>query len=458
MVARFFVFSSMTMVDATPVVQHRLPSDYSEKLGTGSMPTSQYNNIPQIPLLDLSKSGWKKPTLRQVPIYHPTDMCNNKLSLDNYQLSQILGNITECLRLMSIQANFFDDPVSAALLTTENIELHLSMWKSRTDNEVIIEVQRRRGDSLLFSRYARRIIDAAATETFDAKEYKVDTALDFRFLQQTELVINSAVASMPIPGSSSQQESSDREQTFVAIDIVHSFLSSERLDARQLGLESLCVLTDPRRTSISTAVTAALAVLLGQAPTPETETACRTIHQVVMKLVQLREFGDGDNLFDDDSMGMDSDAQNVFPSEDEGTKKAARPPEYVAFMSQMFHLALTTMVNAIEVVASFQDHEFLQGMKAEEMAAKFLESARSNCRNADMLQTLIDCVSRAERNQQIAFLSSKGLKFLGGASPLIREFLRRNSEHVAKAYHVGCNSHDLLQTECNQLWIVLHSK
>jgi hypothetical protein len=407
---------------------------------------------PKLSYADLQVSGWQTPQLRYASIYHPTDLCTVRLPLAN--LDKILKRIPLCLRAMSIQANYMDDPVSAALLTLEDIEFQLCLWQSRTEQDIVnVEIQRRRGDAILSGRYARKILEAIQVEDFQESDYQFDTSLNIRHLQDAESLVQRALASSsassgPFTGVSSQ------EQTVMVLDTVHAYLHTERLDARHLGLESLCILTDPRRTSIATSISCARAVLLGEAPTEGSKAVCGYLHKFVMRLVQLREFGD-ENFGEADPMDVDSEAENFFPSsdEDEEPSECKRPPEYVEFMSQLFRLALTAMINSIEVVASFKDQEPLCNENLDTMTQDFLASAKEICEQ-DMLQTLVDCVARAKRKQHNAYLATKGLRYLWQASPAVRERLVKDFnvvKLVEEAAQIGYTRHALLQSEGEQL-------
>merc|ERR1712224_616742 len=58
---------------------------------------------------------------------------------------------------------------------------------------------------------------------------------------------------------------SEAENAIIAIEIAHGLIMKDRIDANQLGLESLCLLTDAKKTGLITAVIASRVVLLGSA-------------------------------------------------------------------------------------------------------------------------------------------------------------------------------------------------
>jgi hypothetical protein len=131
-------------------------------------------------------STWNKVSLNKLPKSFPLERTNRIIRLEE-GIEALLSLLADSFRVMSIQAKFFDRPVRmcclstddrlqevstlnnfrpfqacAALLTPENVELYLALWESDIENEVIVEVQRRRGDALIFHQYAHHILDAAS--------------------------------------------------------------------------------------------------------------------------------------------------------------------------------------------------------------------------------------------------------------------------------------------------------
>ena len=399
--------------------------------------------IPKSP--GIVKAGFGQPRLRPIPRYHPASLCVLRLPLDEYPLFEILDNLSSALRVMSIQPKFFDDPIAAALLTKEYAEMYLSLWQSRSDNSVMIEVQHRKGDAVVFKRYAHSILEATRGRFNHGHPWN-EAPLDVECLRQAESVL-----------AQSARASSQEEEAFVAFESVHSLLSSASFDARCLGLESLCVFTDPRRTSIETSILFSLAVLSARAPKPGLVARCKFMHRLILELVILRKFED--RSFAQTHAHADSDTEDLFPSDDEAPT-AGEAPEYAEFMSRVFHLSLTVVVNSIEVVATFQGVSRLRVMDTANMAGAFLDSVKDIDDEADFLRTMMNCIRKAERKYHNAYLAARGLRFLCLASPDIRLSLLDLGalEHVARAHQIGSFNHSLLEEETKLLWDALHAK
>ena len=445
-----------------PSAEVQLPSSkepFSRKAGSPAPTTEILISMEPPDYVHIDIAGWKNAQLRHPSIYHPTDFSHVEVPTNSWK--SLLEQLPKCLRALSIQATYKEDPASAALLTMEGLEMHLCLWKSRkSDDTIIVEIQRRRGDAVLVAQYCRKILDAVRAEhTFDESEYKTpDTTLNVKTLQHIESLINQAISSSGERLKSPENTPTPQAHAEVALKIVHALLGNAyRLDERHMGFESLCIMSDPRRTIISTSIATASAILSGESPSVGTSHACQTIHTMIMKVLLKREFGD-EHFELDEFMEVDSDAEAFGPSgdEDEGSN-GKHPPEYVQFMNVMFNLALTSLVNALEVIASFHEAEPQHYESISSMADKLLKSAAEIGKDIDidLLQTLVDCVRRAERRQHNAYLAAKGLKYLMQASPQIREHLLNDLKvgtEVRKAAEIGYARHALLQAECEALF------
>merc|ERR1712025_405019 len=148
-------------------------------------------------------------------------------------------------------------------------------------------------------RYSRCILDAAVGE-LDMHDHiekngdDIDAIYSKRF--QNMLTLDTA-----------KDSKSEAENAIIAIEIAHGLIMKDRIDARHLGLESLCLLTGPKKTGLTTAVIASRVVLLGSAQditsssSPEKSLLCdetpfQEIRQAVLSLIQFRRIGDADEF------------------------------------------------------------------------------------------------------------------------------------------------------------------
>jgi hypothetical protein len=84
------------------------------------------------------------------------------------------ARLADCLRILSVQAIYNDETATAQLMTAENVEMHLSLWKTSSGEKhpegIVVELKRRKDDSITFHRYSRYILDAAVGD-FDPEAF-----------------------------------------------------------------------------------------------------------------------------------------------------------------------------------------------------------------------------------------------------------------------------------------------
>lgn len=378
---------------------------------------------------------WVPTTLRPVPAFYPLEKSSR---LVDDEPAVVASRLAECLRQLSVQARYDND--SAELLTAENVEMHLSLWKTpptSTATGVVVELQRRKGDSITFHRYCRSILDAAVGDIED--ELMTDDMIYSKRVQH--------LLSMEM-----KQDLEEHENAIVAIEIAHGLLMKDRMDARRLGLESLCLLTDPKKTGYITAMLTAHVVLLGstlgvqlpgleQQPMdiPLDEGPFHEIRETILGLVQFSRIGEDEH---DDDMGGSPESEH---------------------MTILHNLSLAVLANALDVIENpdrYDDDEpedtkpraRLRTASSNDVANEFLQQTQASS-NKEMLSTLIAELGKAHDKPHDATLSAKCLGSLLRASD---EAKRRAKELGAKmvvstALDVGVRTHLKLETECKKV-------
>jgi len=394
------------------------------------------------PVGSYNATTWSLPELRPVPKYYPMERSNCILSLSEHSVEEITRNISECLRLLSVHAKYFNKPAAAALLTPEHVEIYLTLWKA-SRNEVQVEVQRRRGDSVTFHRYCRHILDAASGD-FDKSEVPA-AAGSLQYLKAAEKLLRSELS-----------KASGDEESKLAMELTHSLLKKERLDARRLGMESLCIITDPTKTHLPTTVMASRAVVLGGE-----DSVSNDIHAMIINLVQNRCMGDEDDLLEGMPVEYDSDDEDFFPSDDERDNN--HPPEYNDSLSIMINHAFTVLSNALQVLSTFEPFDTTPETtpplpSMEFLVDHFLLDAYE-VSNTDMIFSLLKQIQRAPIKPHNACLASKSLFLLVSHSSEARERAIKLGalSIVERALDVGITSHSKLEQECRFLLEVLNS-
>lgn len=394
------------------------------------------------------QSNWSPTNLRPVPAFYPLER-STRLVEDS--LEDVVARVSEANRVLSIHAIYCDETATASLLSAEHVEMQLSLWKvggPKQPEGIAVELQRRKGDSIAFHRYSRHILDAAVGD-FDSKEH-VET-----FGDDLDVVYSKKVQRM-LSLEPPSEETSELENAIIAIEIAHGLLMKDRMDARTLGLESLCLLTDPIKTGKGTALVASRVVLLGTSQDPDAnededviydEGPFQEIRQTILSLVQLRRIGDADEF--DENSGAEEDEH----------------------MTILHNLALAVLANALDVIENEDQFDETPEDTSSRPSARdrlgsassvcesFLEEAEEVSGNKEILKTLIAELGKAGDKPHNACLSAKCIGSLCRASNKAR---RRAKELGAKtvvqtAMEVGTRTHLKLERECQKVMTTLQN-
>eukprot|EP00980_Cylindrotheca_fusiformis_P011810 scaffold2816_cov121-Cylindrotheca_fusiformis.AAC.26 len=389
-------------------------------------------------LSDDSESNWAPTELRPVPAFYPLERSSR---LVDAGLSEVVARVSEANRVLSIHAIYCNETATASLLTAENVEMQLSLWK--TGDCIAAELQRRKGDSIAFHRYSRYILDAVVGD-FDPTEHveKHGEQLDVIYSKKIQRLLSLETGKEP---------AAELENAIIAIEIAHGLLMKDRMDARQLGLESLCLLTDPNKTGTTTALIASRVVLLGSAQDPDNEQGndmlfdeapFQEIRQTILSLIQLRRIGDADEF----DAGLTEEEEHI---------------------TTLHNLALAVLANALDVIGDEDDdeEEVLTSRprartSSESICENFLSDAKEVSGDKEIIKTLITELGKAGDKPHNACLSAKCIGSLCRASDKAR---RRAKELGAKtvvqtALEVGTRTHLKLEKECEKVITMLSTQ
>jgi hypothetical protein len=399
------------------------------------------------------KNGWGEHVkVRTLPKYHPNKkLLENRMAIST--LRDVMNRLQLCIRSLSIQASYSDDPLSAKLQTPENCEFYLDFWKSLSGTSFFIDIQRRRGDHLTANRYIRQLIDAS--KEFDetcSSNIPFDRSFNRQQLQKLEVFLNKAInnnADWNIPETPEKLANN-------AVDKVHALLESKRLDARKRGLEQLADMTDLNRTMSQTAKAASLVVLSGLSPLAETWEKASYIQDVIIRLILQKEFQDDDQVFALSGTEMKCDKIKPFLPPAESMSRN-RPRYYEEFMSELFLLALKILVQSLEVASCFQDEQ------DEFRLFHFVKQYVTN----SMDRTLKQCIARVNRGSPashslcIGYLACKALRLFATSDPYLRKCVKEDKifrGFILEAVFVGKASHSLLKMESEKLWLTIYGE
>lgn len=175
--------------------------------------------------------GWARDKLLKLSYYHPVQPSHE--TFPKTQLEEMLTRLTECFRALSCHVSYAKDRLGADCLTMEKVAFYVSFFEKDTQT-VIVEVQRRAGDSYLFHHdYAQPILAVIRGVRASDKQQSIQ--------RRTAAFLDRLGTSI------------SEEDIGEALEMAFRLVTSDRFDARQLGMESLVALTDTKVTGWSTA-------------------------------------------------------------------------------------------------------------------------------------------------------------------------------------------------------------
>eukprot|EP00551_Chaetoceros_affinis_P003874 CAMPEP_0203636406 /NCGR_PEP_ID=MMETSP0088-20131115/2952_1 /ASSEMBLY_ACC=CAM_ASM_001087 /TAXON_ID=426623 /ORGANISM="Chaetoceros affinis, Strain CCMP159" /LENGTH=487 /DNA_ID=CAMNT_0050490525 /DNA_START=357 /DNA_END=1820 /DNA_ORIENTATION=- len=417
--------------------------------------------------------------LRDVPNFYPLD---NSSKYVNDRPSEIANRISDCCRVMSVQATYDNDLATANLITSEHVEIHITLWKATSDNSpmTIVEAQRRKGDAVLYHKYSQNILSAAigsfSYEDFmqSSRDEESKVARQSSIIQEIKNEkkqrAEEALKSIDDQNNSNHNVNvnsflgGDGDDSLVALEIAASLLKKDRMDARQLGMETLCLLTDPSKTGIETALLASKVVLFGSidAGTESLEDEYMPaedlgVREAILSLVQFGKLGEYIDFEEEEENGG-SGAANAHEEEKE-------------FNALLHNLALAVLANALDVLerhgeemagigsntasnvavaaaAAQNDGEPGTGTNAN----AFLEETKEISKR-ELLSTLLNVLGEAETKPHDACLSAQCLRSLFQASRKAKRKARDlNAKQIVNtALDVARRTHVKLETETKNI-------
>jgi len=376
---------------------------------------------------------------------------------------------------------------TASLFTSDHVEIYVSLWHGQSpsvhndqkDDDLlslnsdqsctIVEIQRRKGCPIRYHKYCRLLLDASMGHLPD--EYTLD-ADKVHFSKQVLKI------------TESEDWQSAQTNTLLALDIAASLLKKDRMDARELGMESLCLLTDPTKTGLRTAIIASRAVLLGSydhvSKSQESDSLQQLndfgIREAVLSLIQLGRLSKNDGEY------KDSVSEDIVS--DSHSEQWIHPEEREHYFL-LHNLALTVLANALDVLqrqedtkdASINDYERSsmlwnpptstadsllskpsahqqtnQMISSSKITNKFLKDS-AEISQRELISTLLGVLGQAESKPHNACLSAQCLRHLFQASITARRRARdlNAKQIVSTALDVGRRTHAKLELEAEKV-------
>lgn len=327
--------------------------------------------------------------LEMVPLEFPLERTHREI---RKEACVVASRISKALRLMSVEAQYCSKQVKAKCRTTDFVSFRIRLFAGGENGQpVVVELQRRSGSASSFMRMCRAVLDAA-----EGKEAMEMLSVSARSLPPAFKMPVSSLGCLSHVLSADSGPKSDAKE---ALQCALGLFRSDRRDTSLLGLENLCCITDPVKTSsvIARCVSKSL-IAPGEA------------REELRILIERDVFSDEDN-------------------DQEGP---------LHFRDHQRFLCLCVFANAISVCLK---NDSLQYLLSDSWFAEFF------------VPLLVDELDRVETGLQNAFQATVCLRSLLSCSPTIcydKLIDNGTKKAVEKAYRIGQSRHELLACECRR--------
>jgi hypothetical protein len=216
--------------------------------------------------------GWKNPVLSRIGSFNSVSKYNVEVDLKYF--NQIRDGLIEVFRMYSLQVSYQESPIVTARCRAllEKLEFNVLIWRSRTPNKLIIEVDRVSGDSIPFHGFYAGLIletvkDCATTPPIELpKPVNEDPIIrGSSDSAKVEFEVTASLLNQCIQTGALPENALPDDLLRSALEIVSEMLCSDCYELRGTALHSLSQLTDPYASGIKTATTVSQVVLLGTA-------------------------------------------------------------------------------------------------------------------------------------------------------------------------------------------------
>jgi hypothetical protein len=168
----------------------------------------------------------------------------------------VAQRISESLRALSVEAEFCSGPVKAKCKTADYVHFRIRLFAGGENGQpVVVEVQRRSGSAGSFLRTCRAILDAA--EGNNVEEVKAKAS------NRCPPFLKKPVSSLKCLSAVMLKQHNSESEASTALDGALDMLRSEQRDSNILGLENMCVLTDPIKTNPLVSLQVSKSIILG---------------------------------------------------------------------------------------------------------------------------------------------------------------------------------------------------
>lgn len=337
-------------------------------------------------------SSWevKGENLEMIPQDFPLERTHREISCD---ASEVANRISECLRVLSIDAQYDNENARAKCKTTDYVKFRIRLYAGSEEGQpVIVEVQRRCGSASSFMRSCRAVLDSAeGLKQIQASANK--TAGPSFSVANMKCLQSLPVSLKPNPDADAA----------AAFDTAANLCKSLMRDTVLMGLQDLGTLTDPLKTSPMVAARVSKWILQGEEK--------HSLRDILSALA----------------------IKSTAPEDPEDD------PSQIS--DQQRHYAIVVFANALDMCSK---DGFLSGVVSGD-ASIWIQS--------QLIPSLLAAVKDAQESAGNAYYAARGLSsLLSSSNSACRQWVDSNSGAAVlqSAHEFGLQRHDLLASETRQ--------
>jgi len=407
-----------------------------------------------LPGLEIPLDGWGASgvvLVRNLPKVYP---CKAKILRDNSFPMESLPLMTRQIRmynkLFGFQVVYQEKPLKAIVQTPNSGEFTIDFWASSVQSDFCLALNALRSVGIQTQCEMNALLKALREHGENIGNMPLPSTKPFgrQSLERLESCLDSSVETMQ-----AKRAKTDTEKPFVlkrnVLEEIHQGLLSESLDQRKSAMLLLMHSTDLKSTLGSFACRVTAVVLAGSS-LDQTELEgqkAMAIHKTMVRILQDTEFaGDSDRF--PDYPKMDTDWTNPFNSKPFGSRKRAR--YYEDFMCDIHNMAMTILVQALEVAVCFEQHK--------DLVHQFVSNYHLT-NNGSMNAVLENCIFQVRdpfisHSLSKGYLACKALRILAESNSDLRKQVGlddRIKSSILGAVEAGESSHLLLHRESKHL-------
>ncbi|CAJ1949139.1 unnamed protein product [Cylindrotheca closterium] len=221
-----------------------------ESLSANQLPQSLLisNSSSSIAMPPRPRTPWavKDHSLKHIPKYYPPMDPNCTAFVPGTTASVVAFRIAECLRQHSVAVEYDNESITANAMTVDRCHFEIQLWKGKItptvdySHGVVVEIQRRSGNTISFHQVCTAILQAARGESSGADHRKPHQTNAMEYTHMPSLT-----ARPPTLSRKPAASTSDVVSAKVTLEKIQEQLRKDRLECQQLAMERLIQLTTP---------------------------------------------------------------------------------------------------------------------------------------------------------------------------------------------------------------------